>query len=431
MIEGPVARGSPVRPNIAFFDVPDVFEDFYPHYGVSREEFSADWRNSGNHELVRILQDQVGEVTWHEFSLDPPPPAPASQHRWTGARVEWHRSSLFHRRVWSLFYLHRFSWRLRPAYQYFAVLSSYTAMLSFGFLRSLWRDRPDVLVAQEYSTGRFDILVLLAKCLGVPMVAFHAGSIPAGYTGRALKRFTMPKADLLVASSARERSMLMDQFGVPPERVKVILTPLDINAYRPLRRTEASASLGLPPDRRYVLFVGRLDDGVKRVSALIRAFSRVAGEVSEATLLIIGDGPDRHALDDLAAAEIGSDQVRFLGWVGASDQKAMLYNVAEVVVLPSRREGFPTVVGEAMACGTPVVATDVGGVAELVSPGETGWLIEPGDDHDLERALRDVLSSRRPAEGMRDRCRQRAVERVGSESVASAYRSCLTEVLAR
>src|SRR5205814_2512066 len=135
------------------------------------------------------------------------------------------------------------------------------------------------------------------------------------------------------------------------------------------------AAAGLDPTRRWLLFVGRLDNEAKRVSALIDAFTSVAADHPDANLAIVGDGPDASLLRSMIDTRGMADRIRLLGWRAGSAALSALYNAAECLVLPSRREGFPTVVGEAMACGTPVLATDVGAVTELVVAGEPGWAV--------------------------------------------------------
>lgn len=103
---------------------------------------------------------------------------------------------------------------------------------------------------------------------------------------------------------------------------------------------------------------------MKRVSSLLHAFSALCRRHSDVDLLLVGEGIDRDTLQRIAA-ELGLDRVRFLGWISETEEKVRLYNAAECLVLPSQSEGFPTVVGEAMACGTPVVASRVGGVRPL------------------------------------------------------------------
>ena len=408
------------RPRIAFFDYPDVFEDFYPHYGVSQQAFSTHWSDSGNHAFVSLLQREVGDVVWYESSI-----RPQLEGAWhdLGCRVSIVRSSWVHRQLWRAFYLPPMAWRWRAAYPAYAILASYAAPLSISLWRTLMKDRPDVLFVQEYSSGRFDMLLLLARILGVPLVAYHAGGHPARYIGKAAKRWTIRRADALLLSHHGEVDVLSARYGVPHERMRVVLTPIDTRAFRPMDRIEACRVAGLDPARRWLAFVGRLDDRVKRVSALIRTISALAGQHPDVSLAIAGDGPDRGELEAHASAAI-PDRVRFLGWQSGADRLTPIYNAAECLVLPSLHEGFPTVAGEAMACGTPVLASRVGGVPELVREDENGWMIPPGDDFALSKAVTFVLDSPESVRAMRPAARAAALARVSESVVAAGLRAC-------
>jgi glycosyltransferase involved in cell wall biosynthesis len=409
------------RPLIAFFDYHDVFEDFYPHYGVDQWAFATRWAATGNHAFVSLLQREVGDVIWYEFSLRPE--LSEAWHEVVGCRVKFLPSAWPHRCLWRAFYLPRYAWRWRHAYRAFATVASYLAPASIPLVRTLWRDRPDFLFAQSYSSGRFDMLLLMARALGVPLIAYHSGGQPEGYLGHTVRRWTLPHADFLIASGRPELEMLASRYWVPRERLKVILTPIDTNTFHPLSRTEACGATGLDPERRYLLFVGRLDDGVKRVSALIQAFAVLAAEHRDADLLVVGEGNDGPKLRRLAAGLVPG-RVCFQGWVSGAEALAPLYSAAECLVLPSWREGFPTVVGEAMACGTPILASHVGGISELVVEGQTGWLITPGDDVALMARLSFVLAYPEMVASMRPQVRALAERRVSPAAVTAELRNC-------
>jgi len=410
------------RPLIAFFDYPDVFEDFYPHYGVDQRSFATRWAGTGNHAFLSLLQREVGDVVWYAFSLTPE--LDEARHEVVGCRVQMLRSSWLHRRLWRLFYLPRMAWRWQGAYRAYATAASYLALASWPFLRALSRDPPDVLFVQDYATGRFDTLLLIARSLGVPLIAYHSGSAPERYTGRFAKRWTIRHADRLIVSSRDELEMLSRRYRVPRERLALILTPIDTESFRPMERGAACRAAGLDPARRVLLSVGRLDDGVKRVSALIRLFAALAGRHPDVDLVIAGAGPDAAMLRALAES-CAPGRVRFVGWVDA-ERLAPLYAAAECLVLPSLSEGFPTVVGEAMACGLPVVASRVGGVAELVAEGRTGWLVPPGDDHALWSALSSALADPALIASMRSRSRETAMCRVSPGVVGAQLRECFS-----
>src|SRR5262249_48160110 len=154
--------------------------------------------------------------------------------------------------------------------------------------RALRHDRPRVLFAQSWSSGKFDVLLGLARALRVPLVAYHAGGDPDAYVGAAVRRRTLPVADLLLASSAFARERLTSTVRVAPERVRVVLPPIDTSASRPIARDEACRLAGLDPSRRYLLFVGRLSNREKRVGALIDAFARELPRADDVDLLVAG-----------------------------------------------------------------------------------------------------------------------------------------------
>lgn len=419
-------RGQRTRPLIAFFDYHDVFEDFYPHYGVTQREFATNWSNSGNHAFLSVIQQHIGDVVWNEFSLAPE--LDFRVHRRVGCQVQFLRSSALHRLLWNAFYNSKNSWRWKRYYRGYDTVASYCSLLSLSFWRALRRQRPDCFFVQDYATGRFDVLCALAKFLGIPLIAYHAGSAPERYVGKAAKHWSLRHAEL-ITSSRQESQMLETRYGVAAENLHLVLTPIDVHRFCPQPRDGACQQAGLSPSRRYILFVGRLHDQVKRVSAIIRSFSQLQHQHRDVDLLLAGDGPDFQALQDLCGS-LAPGRVRMLGWIKTAEDRAMFYNAAEFLVLPSRSEGFPTVVGESLACGTPVLASEVGGVGELVIENRSGWLLKPGDDEQLTRKMAMLLSSGDMIASARAEARQIAVHRVAPESVASDLAACFRSVVA-
>ena len=417
------------RPRIAFFGYPDVFEDFFSHYGVDHHTFATRWADTGSHALVTLVQREIGDVMWNAFSVAPT--VTEARHEVTGATVRFWRSPLAHRLLWRAFYLPRCAWRWSSRlYPAFAPIASYLSILSWPLLRNIVRERPDVIMLQDYATGRFDVLVVLAKLLGIPTIAVHTGSRPEHYKGKLAKHWSIRNVDRIVVSSRDEYEMLATRYQVPREQLKVVLTPIDIAVFRPMDRDAACRTLGLDPAKRYALFVGRFDDGVKRISAIVRAFAAATEHHKETELLIVGNGPpeERKIVDD-AIAQHAPGRARLLGWTSDKEQLARIYNVAECLVLASAREGFPTVVGEAMACGLPVLASRVGGVSELVAHGETGWLFEPRDDDALAKLLGAVFDDPAAAHALKPAARRMAEQHVAPEVIAAGFRACFAALV--
>ena len=156
----------------------------------------------------------------------------------------------------------------------------------------------------------------------------------------------------------------------------------------------ARRTIGVPADRRLLLCVANLL-AEKGQHVLIEALARMEIGATESLLVLIGSDPSpmrvyQRRLERLIARHDLGRRVRLLGPV-AQDVLPHWYRAADVLVLPTFREGSPNVVREALACGTPVVASRVGGVPELITSEEMGVLVEPGDVDGLARSLHAVL----------------------------------------
>ncbi len=222
-------------------------------------------------------------------------------------------------------------------------------------------------------------------------------------------------ADRLVAATPRERKQLMTFYGADPANITVIPPGVDLELFQPIPRAEAKAHLGMPADHQMILFVGRIEP-LKGIDTLIRAMARVVERDpsirGDFCVCIIGGetGPE-HMSDEMRRLdqlreELGiSDIVTFMG---SRDQTELPYHysAAEMILVPSHYESFGMVALEAMACGTPVIASDVGGLSFLIRDGETGFLV-PEKDVDAW-ADKMLLLLRRP--GLREELGGRGIE---------------------
>jgi glycosyltransferase involved in cell wall biosynthesis len=154
---------------------------------------------------------------------------------------------------------------------------------------------------------------------------------------------------------------------------------------------------GTAAERRGLVAVARLT-AQKRVDVLVRAVARLAARGVKTEVLVAGDGPERASLERLAAAEGVADRFRFAGMV-APGELARRLGEAVALVMPSEREGYGLAIVEAALTGAPAVAVRSGALPDLVDPGRTGWLVEPGSPDRLADALAEVLSD--PAEASR------------------------------
>jgi glycosyltransferase involved in cell wall biosynthesis len=249
------------------------------------------------------------------------------------------------------------------------------------------RLRPAVLhthTAKAGAVGR--IAALLAGSARPPVVVhtFH-GHVLRGYFSPArarafqhIERMLARRSDALIAVSPEVRDDLVELGVAPAEKIVVVRLGLDLD-----RRLSADASaraavraeLGIPDDGFLIGWLGRMTE-IKRVDDLLAACSQLRAKGVDAYLALVGDGPLRDELKGKAEALGIADRTRFVGF---RESVGELYAAFDVVALTSANEGTPVTVIEALACGLPVVATDVGGVSDVVQDGRSGFLVPAHD----------------------------------------------------
>lgn len=260
-----------------------------------------------------------------------------------------------------------------------------------SLLRRVWRlrGRVDVVLGSwAYPDGM--AAVLLARALGVPAVIKVHGSdvnvlsrTPA--TARGM-RWAVRQAVRVVSPSASLADSLA-QFGVRPERIQVVRNGVDRARFQVRDRASARRRLGLDPQARWLLYVGRLES-TKGVAELCEAFGQLARSVPDAKLALVGDGSARGTCEALKGQLPG--RVHCAG-ARPQDEVADWLTAADVVTLPSYHEGMPNTVLEALASGRRVVATHVGGIPSVLRDPLLGELVAPRDARGLLQALLRAL----------------------------------------
>jgi glycosyltransferase involved in cell wall biosynthesis len=242
---------------------------------------------------------------------------------------------------------------------------------------------------------------------------------------RRLERAVYRRADALVVLSTAFKRILVEQYGVSPWRVEVIVPGVDTDRFTPGDRATAREALGLPGDAFVAVTTRRL---VRRtgVDVLIDAWAKL-DDRDRAVLLVTGAGPEAAALRDQAARAGLGDSVRFLGEVSEADL-VLAYRAADVSVVPSRGlEGFGLVVLESMACGTPAIGTEAGGLGEAIALLDPGLVVASDDAGalagQLGRAMADPGALPSPA-----RCRTVAEEHTW-DRVADAHEELYERVV--
>jgi glycosyltransferase involved in cell wall biosynthesis len=243
------------------------------------------------------------------------------------------------------------------------------------FLRT-WR--PDI-VSNHLSDPTGLGLTPECKRLGIPTVHCVYGSL--GEMGAHDVEALVSAAAIVAVSGAVSRNVL--EIIPAAERVAVISGGVDWDAAQAARPFERA--------RPFILCACRIDYRNKAVDELVRAFKPVASDYPEVDLLIVGDGPDRSALERIIEETQLGKRVELLGAM-RQDNLWPLYKAARLFAAPSRRnEGFPLVFLEALAAGTPVIGTNVGGVPEVIRNEQNGLIVDEGDIAGLESAMRHLL----------------------------------------
>ncbi|MFZ7096207.1 glycosyltransferase family 4 protein [Luteimonas dalianensis] len=255
---------------------------------------------------------------------------------------------------------------------------------------ALRRARYDLLLA---SWGYPDAVgtARLARTLGMPYVVKVHGSDLNQQAGRWLQRRQISSAlrgaraviAVSAALAARAREL-----GAPAGRVHVLYNGVDGDHFRPGDRAAARERLGLPSEAPLVLYAGNLKPG-KGCLDLLEAFAGLLKREPDARLAFVGDGPAARILRN-RAGELGVAERLLLAGARVHDELPEWMRAANLLCLPSHSEGVPNVVLEAMACGLPVVASNVGGIPEVL-PAHAGLMVPPRDRQALVDALDQAL----------------------------------------
>jgi len=237
-------------------------------------------------------------------------------------------------------------------------------------LRRLRAEQEFDLIDAHYFYPDGVAAALLGRALGKPVVITARGTdinlIPRHALPRRMIRWAGEQAAGMIAVSEALRREMIAQ-GLPAHRIRTLRNGVDLTMFQPTAREATRIELGLHAPT--LLSVGHLIER-KGHDRVIAALSKLPGY----SLLVAGEGPERAALEALAASHGVTGRVRFLGSVPHRNL-ARIYSAADALVLASSREGWPNVLLEAMACGTPVVASNVWGAPELVCDPAAGVLM--------------------------------------------------------
>jgi len=248
-----------------------------------------------------------------------------------------------------------------------------------------------------------------------PLRPWKAEQLGAGYTVSAwVERLALESADRVIAVSAAMAADVRRHFAVDPARVRVVHNGIDPARFRRTAAREALERRGIRPP--YVLFVGRISEQ-KGIFHLLEA---AAGLPAGVELVLCASGPDTpEVAARLDRAVAATPRVRFIREMVPVPELVQLYSHAALFACPSVYEPFGVINLEAMACETPVVASAVGGIPEVVEDGVTGLLVPPGKPAALAEAIGALLADPVRARGLGAAGRRRIEARFGWDAIAS------------
>ena len=247
---------------------------------------------------------------------------------------------------------------------------------------------PDVVLSYWLYPDAYGAM-LAARAAGVPLVSGARGSDlrVRDPVSRLLTRPVLSASKRLLVVSDDLGNVAVDRYDMDPERIRVIPNGCDASIFHPGSRSEARRMLGVAPDAQLLAYVGRLVPE-KGLNELLDAMGALLGSCPQLELAMIGEGPMQPEIAERLNAE---PRLR-VHMAGAQPPASVArwMAAANLVTLPSYSEGHPNVLIEALACGRAVVATDVGGIPEVVDDG-CGILVPPRDASALAHALTRAL----------------------------------------
>ena len=274
----------------------------------------------------------------------------------------------------------------------------------------------DIIHTHDFYTNVFGMAGGALARLPVRVASMRETAGMRTSTQKKVQQVAYSLAHHVVANSNAVKQTLIAA-GMPAEKITVVYNGLDSARLIPrvTSRGEILSLLGLRIDenRRFVSIVANMRHEVKDYPMLLRAARRVVDAEPEAAFLLAGEGELTDSLRALAA-ELGVEQSTY--FLGRCERVAELLNVSEICVLSSKAEGFSNSILEYMAAGRPVVVTNVGGASELVTEGETGYLVASGDDAGMASRIISLLADPARAKAMGENGKQVVKEKFSCEA---------------
>lgn len=236
-------------------------------------------------------------------------------------------------------------------------------------------------------------------------------------------RYGIEKSDIVtaVSNSLRDQTYELIQ---PDKTIETVYNFVDEREYHPKSETKLKEQLGIDAAEKVMIHVSNFRN-VKRVQDVIKTFS-LAHQQINCKLLLVGDGPEMgRIIQQVRDLEI-EEHVLFLG---KRDDLAEFYSISDIKLLLSEKEAFGLVLLEAMACGVPVIGTNIGGMPEIIDPGVNGFLVELGDTEQAARYAIDILSDEVLLQKLRQGALDTVSEHFHSSKILEQYEGLYEQLM--
>lgn len=308
-------------------------------------------------------------------------------------------------------------------------IKSYLATPLIVLFRELRREACRSLLVQEFESARFDVCVLFGRLKHMPVFGTFTGGYQQRWWMRSLRSLALQACAGLAICSAREVERVMTTYDLTSKKVTQIYYPVNFAIWHPEEKEKVRASLGIPLGAQVAMYHGAIELKVKGLDVLVEAWEQICRDRPELDLrlILIGTGNDSPTLSRLIATKRLRGVEWLNQWVHDRGLIQRYLSSADIYVFPSRSDASPVALVEAMACGLPVVASDVRGIPDLLPQGEQsgGLLVPPGDVNALTRGVSRLLDDRALAHELGRRARRNAEMSFSMEAIGTQLSSFL------
>ncbi|MCJ7635675.1 glycosyltransferase family 4 protein [Candidatus Bathyarchaeota archaeon] len=288
-------------------------------------------------------------------------------------------------------------------YEYFLMLMAKTPFMRIPISTIIHAQRPEYMLPFVLFHRKNPIIVTLHGRILAGIRLKRRKIVRLTY--EVVESFALKHGDIIIAVDESTREFYQQEYPQLAAKIRVIPTGIDLSKFRLLDRNGLRRKYGFKPDDKVVAYVGRLEKE-KGLDFLIDCLTSVVKLVRQTIILLVGDGRDRERLESLVRS-FGLKRVVFMG-TQEQDRIPEILNCADVLALSSLFEGSPTIVKEALACGAPVVSTNVGDVSQIIRSDTSGRIVSRNKE-DFAHALADVLL-KEDREEVRIQCAKVAAE---------------------